>query len=74
MNYSETVITVDNIINNYSDGINIIDFVKALALHIHLTVNAMNTLDSAGNARIRHNKLYSFADFFLNTVKILFSL
>ncbi len=70
MNYSEAVVAVDNIVNDYSYGVYIIDFVKALALHIHLTVNTVNALYPAGKACIRNNELDSVAYLFLNTVKV----
>ena len=74
MNYSETVVTVDNVVNDNSDGIDVVNLVEALALHIHLTVNSVNTLDSAGNTAVGHNLLNPVADLLLNTVQILFSL
>ena len=74
VNYSETVVTVDNVVNDNSDGIDVVNLVEALALHIHLTVNSVNTLDSAGNTAVGHNLLDPVADLLLNTVKVLFSL
>ena len=74
MNYSEAVVAVDNVVNYNSDGIDVVNFVKALALHIHLAVNSVNALDSAGNTAVGHNLLDPVADLLLNTVKVLFSL
>ena len=59
VNNTQTVITVNNSINDNSDCIDIIDFIKALSAYEHLSVNTVNALDSSIN--------FCFTDCFMNT-------
>ena len=60
MDYAEAVIAVNDGINDYSDGVYIINLVKILILHIHFAIYAVNGFDSAADLSAGNNGFYSF--------------
>ena len=66
MDNAETVIAIDNRLDYYSDGVDIIDLIKGLAADIHFAVDSVDALDpaldlAAGDERI--DALLYFLDY-----------
>ena len=57
MNHSEHIIAIVYRVNNYSDGIYVVNFVKCLSLKIHFAVNSVYRLDPAVDVEIFKVKL-----------------
>ena len=70
VNNTKAVIAVYDLINNYSDGIDVVYFVKAFVLHIHFAVYAVNAFYSALNVAIGHNLFNSLGNLPLYLLKI----
>ena len=47
MDNAEAVIAIDNRLDYYSDGVDIINLIKGLAADIHFAVDSVDALDSA---------------------------
>ena len=59
---AQAVVAVNHRIDDDAHGIDIIDFIKIVVLHIHLAVDAMHTLDAPVNARAGHHLIHAGLD------------
>ena len=69
MDNTEAVVAVRKVINDNSDGINIVNLVKGLVLHIHFSVNAVNGFYSCVNPCVADGFGNSALDFLLRVFK-----
>ena len=56
MNYAERIVAVNKRVNDYTNGINIVNFLKIFALDINLAENAVNRFYTRGDLRMCHNR------------------